>query len=244
MTEEQALALARLVASVDGLELGERVRCAQRSRRGRSSERVWSIGSELYGPGPSLGFEIDDRTGAVLSKMYVGFGPRASADFGGEPHSSRFSVLERELFVPSPPATVFEFFADAANVAAISAPTLELVTRLPHRLATGSVLDWQLRSGKRVRPWQLRTTDSIVGQRIDESQVQGPFQHFRHLLLFCAAGPGTLLRERVEYRVPGGTWGQLIGESLLGVKRAIEDGLELRYAAVSNRLGQPWPNGV
>ena len=241
MTREQALSLARLVASVDGFSLGEPARCGQRLRRWRGTDLMWSIGSELRGPGPSIGFLIDDRTGAVLSKRYTGFGPRAQLEFSGESDSNRFSVLERELFVPAPRRRVFEFFVDAANVAGISAPVLELSTPLPCRLESGSTLDWQLHSGNRRRAFQLRTSTVLDGERIDENQLKGPFSHFRHLLVFRDADTGTLLRERVEYRLPGGTWGDLIGESLYGAKRALEDALESRYAAVSRHFGLASP---
>ena len=60
--------------------------------------------------------------------------------------------------------------------------------------------------------------------------------------VFRDAGGGDL-RERVEYRLPWGTWGELLGELMFGATRAIENVLELRYTAVSRRFANPWPRG-
>src|SRR4051812_31760455 len=102
MTQTEALALARIIANVDGVPLLDPIRVEQRPRSGRS-QTVWSVLSHHDGPGRNAGFAIDDRTGVVLRKEYIGFGarggPSEKREFIGETHAVGETILEREQWL-------------------------------------------------------------------------------------------------------------------------------------------------
>ena len=142
--------------------------------------------------------------------------------------------LEREQWFPRPLEEVFAFFADAGNLEAITPPWLgfEVLTPRPIAMRPGTLIDYRLRL--RGVPLRWRTEISVwqPPHRFVDEQRRGPYREWVHEHTFAAVDGGTLVRDRVRYRVPGG-W--LVHE--LFVRRDVERIFDYRRERLASLLG-------
>jgi ligand-binding SRPBCC domain-containing protein len=110
----------------------------------------------------------------------------------------------RELWLPRSREEVFAFFADAANLDAITPPWLKFrtVTPAPIRMEKGTLLDHELRIHGFPLRWRSRITEWQPPARFVDEQVRGPYRLWRHEHEFEERDRGTLMRDRVHYAVP------------------------------------------
>lgn len=113
-------------------------------------------------------------------------------------------VFEASQWVPTPVGPTFDFFADAANLEAITPSFLHfrILTPLPIEMRKGAQLDYWLRlDGLPVR-WRTQITRWDPGRAFVDSQLRGPYAKWVHLHTFESEAGGTRLRDRVEYALP------------------------------------------
>jgi ligand-binding SRPBCC domain-containing protein len=140
--------------------------------------------------------------------------------------------LAREQVLPGPPDEVFRFFADAANLEAITPPWLRfrIVTPQPIRMEPGALIEYRLRlHGIPIR-WLTRIELWEPGRRFVDAQVKGPYALWRHTHSFEEHPDGTLMRDTVEYALPFGALGRLA--LLAFVRRDVERIFDFRAAAL------------
>lgn len=132
-------------------------------------------------------------------------------------------LLLRELWVPRAVQDVFPFFADAANLNALTPPWLDfrILTPLPIDMKQGTLIDYRI--GLKGVPLRWRTLISTWKPPhcfVDE-QIKGPYLLWHHTHEFASevrgGVEGTMCIDRVRYKHMGGP----IGEALL-VKRDLE----------------------
>ena len=153
----------------------------------------------------------------------------------GRPHQ-----LTRTQLVARPVDEVFAFFADAANLEALTPAFLRfrILTPMPLTMRAGTRIDYRMvLFGVPVR-WKTRITDWQPGRRFVDEQESGPYALWRHTHEFEAQGSSTLMRDVVDYAEPFGPLG-IIAHALF-VRRTVERIFDFRREAIE-RLLAPGP---
>lgn len=112
--------------------------------------------------------------------------------------------FEFELWLPRPREEVFAFFAETANLDAITPPWLHFRTLTPGpvEMRAGISIDHKLRlRGLPIR-WRSQITAWEPPVRFVDEQIRGPYRLWAHEHLFEERDGGTLVRDRVRYAVP------------------------------------------
>lgn len=120
-------------------------------------------------------------------------------------------VFETSTELPLDRDTVFEFFADAGNLERITPPELRfrVTTPLPIDIHQGALIDYRLRLYSIPFAWKTEITGWNPPESFVDSQLQGPFQSWVHTHLFAESKRGTMMHDRVEYRLPFSPIGEL-----------------------------------
>lgn len=135
---------------------------------------------------------------------------RASAftpmiEIHGLPDGRTFELVA-EQFLPAPRAQVFTFFADAVQLERITPPWLRftVATPMPITMGEGTIIDYKLRIHGVPLRWRSRISGWDPPSRFVDEQLRGPYRSWRHEHTLAEAPGGTVVRDRAEYRVPGG----------------------------------------
>lgn len=124
-----------------------------------------------------------------------------------------FEVFETEQYIPAPREDVFPFFARASNLGEITPESLqfEILNGASAEVQEGALIDYRLRvRGVPVR-WQTKIEQWDPPHRFVDTQLKGPYETWHHTHTFESLGPGTLMTDRVLYRLPLGALGRLSG---------------------------------
>jgi ligand-binding SRPBCC domain-containing protein len=120
-------------------------------------------------------------------------------------------VLEREQLVAAPLARVFQFFAQARNLEAITPPWLSfsVLTPEPIDMCAGTLIEYRLRLHGVGLRWVSRIDEWEPGSMFVDRQVRGPYRLWHHRHEFESREDGTLVRDTVHYALPLGPLGML-----------------------------------
>jgi len=141
-------------------------------------------------------------------------------------------VFEQEQLVRRTRGEVFAFFADAANLERITPATLHFEIRNPQPIAmcAGAIIDYQLSLFGLKFQWRTLIESFDPESGFVDVQTKGPYRTWRHSHEFSDAPGGTLVRDRVEYEVPFGLFGELARR--LFVARQIRRIFDFRRVAI------------
>jgi NADH dehydrogenase len=141
--------------------------------------------------------------------------------------------------IPRPLDEVFEFFSRPANLGRITPPSMgfELVSD-----------DLEMRAGLRIdyriRPllgipltWRSVIESYDPPHGFSDVQLMGPYRRWVHHHRFEAVDGGTLMIDEVDYRLPLGPIGEVLGRGL--VRGELERIFGYRAAVVATALRQP-----
>jgi ligand-binding SRPBCC domain-containing protein len=146
-------------------------------------------------------------------------------------------VLRREQRLPLPPAEVFPFFADAANLEAITPPWLRFAIVSPRgaEMRAGTIIEYRLRLHGLPIAWLTRIDEWVPGERFVDAQLRGPYTLWHHTHEFEPDGAGgTLMRDVVRYALPFGPLGAVAHR--LFVARDLAAIFDHRRERVAERL--------
>lgn len=122
-------------------------------------------------------------------------------------------VFTAEQLVTRSRESVFAFFSEPRNLEAITPPWLRfrLVARSTATMEEGTELTYRLRIHGFPVTWRSRIDEWIPDERFVDVQLDGPYAKWHHTHSFHDHGAGTLIRDRVLYRLPLGRLGHWIG---------------------------------
>lgn len=138
--------------------------------------------------------------------------------------------------VERPLDEVFAFFADAANLEAITPPFLRfrIRTPLPIAMHTGSRIEYTLHLFGVPLRWRTRISAWDVGRCFVDEQESGPYALWRHTHTFEAVEGGTLVRDVVDYALPLAAVGRAV--HALFVRRTLDRIFTHRQQAIDRLL--------
>jgi ligand-binding SRPBCC domain-containing protein len=114
--------------------------------------------------------------------------------------------LRTRIRLPRPRGEVFDFFADAGNLEALTPAFLGfwILTPSPIEMRPGALIDYRLRLHGIPVHWRTEITAWEPPLRFADEQRRGPYRLWVHEHTFEEVDGGTLVGDRVRYAVPGG----------------------------------------
>lgn len=121
-------------------------------------------------------------------------------------------TLTARTRIRRPLPDVFAFFADCRNLEVLTPPELrfQILTPDAHQVHEGLVIDYRLRIWGLPFEWQSVISVWEPGRRFVDEQTRGPYRRWHHEHRFEEDGDGTVVTDRVDYRVPGGAIAHLL----------------------------------
>jgi ligand-binding SRPBCC domain-containing protein len=132
---------------------------------------------------------------------------------------------------------VFEFFADAFELEAITPPWLgfEVLTPGPVDMHAGTLIAYRMALHGVPVSWLTRIERWEPQTAFVDRQLRGPYRLWHHVHAFEPWGQGTLMRDRVSYALPLGLLGELAHAAL--VRRDLARIFDFRRESVARILG-------
>lgn len=149
---------------------------------------------------------------AALAAGYVFRHPTlegALRDLGIDRPDAEFHA--RQWFA-RPVGEVFPFFSKAVNLEMITPPWLhfKMLDQSTPELKEGTLVDYALRLRGMPVKCRIRVEQWQPDFFFEDSLVRGPYAKWRHSHAFEEMKGGTLVTDRVEYRMPGGILGKFL----------------------------------
>ncbi len=147
--------------------------------------------------------------------------------------------LRTSLWLPKPLSDVFPFFADAANLEALTPPwvNFKILTKPPIPMHEGAKIDYTIRVRGLPLRWQTKITAWEPPYRFVDEQIRGPYSRWVHEHRFREEDGQTLCEDHVNYAPIGGS---LMNWLFVGrdVERIFAYRQE-RMTAIFGRVDQP-----
>jgi ligand-binding SRPBCC domain-containing protein len=114
-------------------------------------------------------------------------------------------TLITEVWLPRRREELLDFFSKAQNLDLITPPWLHfhVVTPMPIVMGRGTMIEYRLRWRGLPLYWRTEITCWQPPECFIDQQVKGPYRQWIHEHVFEECDGGTLMRDRVDYAVPG-----------------------------------------
>jgi ligand-binding SRPBCC domain-containing protein len=123
-------------------------------------------------------------------------------------------VFSRSSLIPATPEELFDFHQDPHNLRRISPPGLHILEiRADHAASPGEEFTVAVQQGPLTLRWTGRWETVYSPRLLVDSGVRCPFAFWKHHHIFEPRPEGSLLTDRVEFRLPwllGGPAGDLV----------------------------------
>ena len=149
---------------------------------------------------------------------------------------ARTHRLERTQRIERPLPEVFAFFADAANLEALTPHFLRfrIITRAPIEMRVGALIDYEISLLGVPMKWHTRIAEWQPNVRFVDEQLSGPYAYWHHTHAFEAEGNATLMHDTVNYREPFGMLGA--AAHALFVARTLDRIFDYRRTAIEREF--------
>ncbi len=136
--------------------------------------------------------------------------------------SHKFHEIHLEQWIQQPIDKTYSFFKEAKNLELLTPDFLKfkVLNQTPKEIQKGAKINYCL--WLRFIPfwWQSQIVDWEPNRRFSDKQLHGPYSHWFHTHEFIEKNNGTLIRDKISYRVPFGVVGDVV--SSLFIKNDLE----------------------
>lgn len=128
------------------------------------------------------------------------------------PFKNGEELFVAEQFVPAPPEKLFPFFKEAKNLEQITPPTLSFSIEKMSTpdIGQGTLIDYRLKIHGVPAKWKTEIDEWQPPYKFVDNQLKGPYRLWHHTHEFRPFCGGTLMVDRVRYRLPLGFVGWLV----------------------------------
>jgi uncharacterized protein (TIGR01777 family) len=142
-------------------------------------------------------------------------------------------IFISEQYLPASAEEVFRFFSEAKNLEQITPPTLNfnVLNVSTPQIQKGTLIDYKLKIHGFPVKWRTLIDDWKPAEKFVDTQIKGPYQLWHHTHFFESLGSGTLMTDRVRYKLPMGFIGWVVAG--LWVKSDVEKIFEFRRNFIS-----------
>lgn len=117
------------------------------------------------------------------------------------PGTTRFEAAET---IPADPDRVFDFLSNAANLKALTPPSLRfnMLTPSPIEMRRGTIVEYEVKVRGLPLRWKTLITKWQPGVRFADLQIRGPYLLWRHQHDFETKRDGVAVRDTIDYALP------------------------------------------
>lgn len=117
-----------------------------------------------------------------------------------------------QQFIARPMDELFAFFSDEKNLEKITPQFLnfKVLAKNTAQIEEGTLIDYQLKLHGVPFRWKTKILDWNPPKSFVDVQLKGPYQLWHHTHTFEPLAGGTLMSDRVRYRLPLGGLGELV----------------------------------
>ncbi len=147
-------------------------------------------------------------------------------------------TLEREQLIAAEPERVFDFFADARNLEAITPPWLgfRILTPGPIEMRKGARIDYRIGLAGIPMRWRTCIASWEPGRGFVDEQESGPYAKWEHHHRFECTDRGVFMNDRVRYALPLGPLGRIAHAAW--VHSALARIFDYRFARVREEFAE------
>lgn len=144
----------------------------------------------------------------------------------------------REQWLPLKPDQVFPFYQDERNLETLTPEFLKfrVMGKSTEEIDEGTFIDYRLSLHGLPFKWKTLIQDWVPNKRFVDSQIKGPYAKWHHVHEFEEVAGGTLVRDRVTYKLPAGYLGDLFASWKVGSDVATI--FEHRRQIIDERFGK------
>lgn len=144
-----------------------------------------------------------------------------------------FSVSQ---FVPDHIEKVFHFFSEAKNLENITPEFLnfKIENMSSKEIEKDTIINYKLKIHGVPAKWQTQITEWIPLKKFVDHQNKGPYQLWDHTHTFTSVENGTLIEDRIKYKIPG----HIVGLLALGkfIRKDVNQIFQHRVKSIKNKF--------
>lgn len=170
-------------------------------------------------------FQYPELTGAL--------GHILEQDLNGEFELLRYQYIPRQI------EHVFDFFSKAENLEEITPKSLnfKIISKSTSDIQTDTKINYKLKVHGIPMNWQGQILDYRENECFIDDQLKGPYKKWYHRHNFIAARDGgTIIRDRVTYKLPFGILGSIVAGWL--VTKDVQNIFKYRFKIVEQKFNQ------
>lgn len=150
------------------------------------------------------------------------------------PWRSREEIFYAEQFIPLAPEQLFSFFKNPHNLEQITPPTLSFHIKKvsSEEIQQGTLIDYVLKIRGVPAKWKTEIGEWQPPFKFVDRQLRGPYQLWHHTHEFRPFCGGTLMTDRVRYKLPMGYLGWITAGAF--VKSEVSQIFKYRREVISS----------